>query len=155
MKEHCYQISIEWTGNKGKGTLDYKSYERSHSISVENKKTILASSDPAFLGDITKHNPEELFLSSLSSCHMLWFLHLCTENNVIVHKYIDNPIGTMKETKNGGGQFTEVTLYPTVVVEDQKSLKKLNKIHEQANKLCFIANSVNFKIKHVSKGETI
>lgn len=155
MKEHHYQISIEWTGNKGKGTVDYKSYERSHTISVENKTTILVSSDPAFCGDMTKHNPEDLFLSSLSSCHMLWFLHLCTENNVIVHEYVDNPIGIMKESINGGGQFTEVTLYPIVSVKDKKSLEKLEKIHKQANELCFIANSVNFEIKHVPKGKTI
>lgn len=155
MKEHLYKISIEWTGNKGKGTSNYQSYERSHSISVENKSTILASSDPSFLGDVTKYNPEELFLSSLSSCHMLWFLHLCTENNVIVSEYIDHPIGIMKETINGGGQFTEVTLYPIVTVQNQKALEKLDKIHQKANTLCFIANSVNFKIKHIAKDKII
>ena len=79
MKQHHYSMCIEWTGNEGKGTESYNSYSRNHSIYGKDKYSkILASSDPTFLGDSTKYNPEDLFLSSLSACHMLWYLHLCT-----------------------------------------------------------------------------
>lgn len=83
-KQHNYQVTVKWTGNKGSGTADYRAYEREHSIFVKDKREILCSSDPAFRGDKTKHNPEDLFISSLSGCHMLWYLHLCSEAGVIV-----------------------------------------------------------------------
>ena len=75
-KEHHYKATIIWTGNKGFGTKNYKSYDRNHTISIDNKVDILASSDPAFLGDKSKHNPEDLLVSSLSGCHMLWQLDI-------------------------------------------------------------------------------
>lgn len=153
-KEHFYKLTIKWTGNKGNGTLDYRSYERSHVISADNKSDILASSDPAFRGDRAKYNPEELLLASLSSCHMLWFLHLCADKGVIVTDYIDNPIGIMTETDNGGGKFKEVTLNPVVTVTDRNSIDKLGDLHKKANELCFIANSVNFTVRHKATGKT-
>lgn len=153
-KEHFYKLTVQWTGNMGNGTLNYRTYERSHVISAENKESILASADPAFRGDKSKYNPEELLLASLSSCHMLWFLHLCADNGVIVVDYIDSPTGIMEETENGGGKFKEVTLNPIVTVSDLTSLDKLDELHEKANELCFIANSVNFIVKHKPTGRT-
>jgi organic hydroperoxide reductase OsmC/OhrA len=146
--QHHYKAAIKWTGNKGTGTDNYKNYERSHEIIIENKPVISGSSDPAFRGDKTKHNPEDLLLSSLSSCHLLWYLHLCSEAGVIVVDYIDNATGVMVETANGGGRFTEVTLNPTVTVTENSMAEKANALHKKANELCFIANSVNFPVHH-------
>ena len=151
-KEHLYSLTIRWTGNTGNGTLGYRSYERSHTISTGDKEEISASSDPAFRGDKTKFNPEELFVASLSSCHMLWFLHLCADRGIVVTGYLDNPMGILNETENGGGKFTEVTLNPIVTINDRNSLDKLAGMHKKANELCFIANSVNFEVKHHAKG---
>lgn len=146
--QYNYQTTIKWTGNKGTGTDSYRNYERSHTININDKATILGSSDPAFRGDNTKHNPEDLLVSSLSACHMLWYLHLCTEAGVIVVAYIDNATGIMIETSNGGAQFTEVTLNPIVTVTEQVMVDKANELHKKANELCFIANAVNFPVKH-------
>lgn len=151
---HIYKSKITWTGNTGSGTSDYKSYERSHTISIEGKTDISATSDPAFRGDKTKHNPEELFLSSLSSCHMLWYLHLCATAGINVLSYEDNAIGIMEEFSNGSGKFTEVTLHPAVVVADTTQIDKANKLHHDANKMCFIANSCNFEVKHMPSCKT-
>lgn len=145
---HTYKSKITWTGNTGTGTSDYKTYERSHTISIENKADILATSDPAFRGDKTKHNPEDLFLSALSSCHMLWYLHLCATAGINVVSYEDNAIGIMEEAKNGSGKFTEVTLYPSVTITDAALIDKANSLHHEANNMCFIANSCSFKVKH-------
>ena len=145
---HNYSLTIKWTGNKGIGTSNYKAFERSHSIIIDNKSEILGSSDPAFLGDKTKHNPEDLLVASLSSCHMLWYLHLCAQAGVIVIEYIDNATGIMVETSNGGGHFTEVTLNPIVTVTEISMTEKANELHKKANELCFIANSVNFPVHH-------
>tara|TARA_R110000868_G_scaffold408293_5_gene690982 strand:- start:13947 stop:14438 length:492 start_codon:yes stop_codon:yes gene_type:complete len=151
MKSHHYKATIEWTGNLGKGTLTYNEYERSHSIEVEGKNSIEASSDPSFRGDSAKYNPEELFLSSLSSCHMLWFLHLCSVEGVIVTEYIDHAKGIMMEEKDGRGKFTEVVLNPIVTVTKERMISKLDSIHQKANQMCFIANSCNFPVKHYAK----
>ena len=148
MRDHHYKTTITWTGNSGNGTSDYRAYERSHTISVEGKPAIDASSDPAFRGDNSKYNPEELLVASLASCHMLSFLHVCTVAGVVVVGYTDTATGTMAETPDGGGHFTEVTLYPEVVVSDQSMVDKANELHRQANKLCFIANSCNFPVHH-------
>src|SRR5215212_10068956 len=116
--EHHYSLTIKWTGNRGMGTASYSGYDRSHSVSVENKPELLCSSDAAFRGDKTKYTPEDLLVASISSCHMLWYLHLCSENGVLVTDYIDNAKGTMVVTSDGGGHFTEVTLYPEVTITD-------------------------------------
>ncbi len=147
-KKHQYTVKVEWTGNTGKGTSEYRGYERSHKISADNKQDILCSSDPVFHGDKTKYNPEELFVASLSSCHMLWYLHLCADAGVVVVDYKDNPVGILTEAPDGSGHFTEVTLYPAVTVKDKSMIEKANKLHNKANEFCFIANSCNFKINH-------
>ncbi len=147
-KEHSYSITINWTGNRGEGTQSYTGYDRSHSLLIENKENVLCSSDPAFRGDKTKHNPEEFLVASLSSCHMLWYLHLCADAGVIVEEYSDNANGKMIEASDTGGHFTEVTLSPTIVVSEQSMVEKAMELHEKAHQLCFIANSVNFPVKH-------
>lgn len=146
--QHHYEAHIKWTGNNGSGTSNYRSYERSHQISIEGKADIAGSSDPAFRGDKTKHNPEDLLLASLSACHMLWHLHLCAEAGVIVLDYTDSATGIMAETSDGGGHFTAVTLNPVVIVKEEGMIEKANALHKRAHELCFIANSVNFPIKH-------
>ncbi len=83
-KQHHYKLTTSWTGNTGTGTSNYRSYERSVTISAENKVDISATSDTAFNTDKTKHNPEELLLASISSCHLLWYLHLCSEAGVML-----------------------------------------------------------------------
>lgn len=145
---HHYQLQLTWTGNRGQGTAGYTAYERNHTLSIPGKPAILGSSDPVFRGDPSMHNPEELLLASLASCHMLWYLHLCAENGIVVTDYIDNPTGTMQESDNGSGRFKEVTLRPTVTVNDEKMLEKAKSLHKSANQYCFIANSVNFAVHH-------
>ncbi len=147
-RKHNYSATIKWTGNKGKGSSNYNEFERSHIISIDGKPDILGSSDPAFRGDKTKYNPEELLLASLSSCHMLWYLHLCSESNIIVTNYVDNATGIMIETPNGSGYFSEVSLNPTVIVTESSMIEKAIELHEKANEFCFIANSLNFKVSH-------
>ena len=149
MKEHKYTTRICWVGNEGTGTSHYRSYNRNHDIEVEGKAhKILGSSDPSFMGDKTRYNPEEMFLSSLSSCHMLWFLHLCSSNGVVITDYTDQAEGIMVENSGGSGHFTKVTLHPKVVVQQKEMIEKASELHEEANQMCFIANSCNFPIDH-------
>lgn len=145
---HHYAMTIRWTGNTGNGTASYQSYERSHILQAAGKPDIPASSDPAFRGDKTRYNPEEMLVGSLSSCHMLWYLHLCSAAGIIVVDYVDNATGTMTETADGGGYFSEVTLHPEVTITDASQTDKANELHKKAHELCFIANSVKFPVHH-------
>ncbi|MEO6668484.1 MAG: OsmC family protein [Ferruginibacter sp.] len=146
-KQHHYKATITWTGNRGEGTKTYTGYDRSHEISINNKADISASSDAPFMGDTTKHNPEDLLLASLSSCHMLWYLHLCSDNGIIVKNYVDHASGTMVQTGKGG-HFEEVVLHPQVTVTDIGMIEKANSLHDEAHRCCFIANSCNFLVRH-------
>ncbi|RYY56154.1 MAG: OsmC family peroxiredoxin [Chitinophagaceae bacterium] len=146
-KTHQYQVSVKWTGDRGQGTADYRSYSREHEVSVDGKLTIPASSDTAFRGDADRYNPEELFISSISTCHMLWYLHLCSDAGVVVVGYTDDARGVMEEGAEGG-RFVSVTLYPKVLVTHESMTEKALELHERASRLCFIANSLNFKVGH-------
>ena len=145
-RQHSYQVAVRWTGNLGQGTKTYTGYKRDHEISVAGKVTVPGSSDPNFRGDRTRYNPEEFLVASLSTCHMLWYLHLCSEANIVVTDYRDEATGSMQETADGGGHFTEVTLHPSVNIAAGADSDLAHSLHEKAHHLCFIANSVNFPV---------
>ncbi len=89
-----------------------------------------------------------MFVASLSSCHMLWFLHLCSDASVIVLEYSDAAVGKMIESDDGNGRFSEVILHPRVKVKEEWMIEKTRAIHDKAHHFCFIANSFNFPVKH-------
>ena len=147
MKTHRYPIRMRWTGNTGQGTREYRGYERAHEYSVDGKPPIPGSSDPAFRGDGTRYNPEELLVMSLSSCHMLWYLHLCAESKIVVVEYADEAEGTMVETADTGGHFTEIVLRPSVRLAPGSDAALAASLHDRAHHLCFVANSVKFPVR--------
>ncbi|PYS79309.1 MAG: peroxiredoxin [Acidobacteria bacterium] len=146
-KAHTFEVNVAWTGNIGEGTIDYASYERSHEISAEGKPAVPGSSDPAFRGDKSRYNPEELLVASLSTCHMLWYLHLCADAHVVVIAYADKAAGTLKLKEDGGGRFSEVILKPSVTIKKGCDPRLAEELHRRAHELCFIANSVNFAVR--------
>ena len=148
-KEHHYQLKTTWTGNRGSGTSAYRAYSRDHEISGEQKRaSIFASSDPAFRGDGSRYNPEELLVASLSACHMLWVLHLCAEAGIVVTAYEDSPVGTMRENQDGSGEFIAVVLHPRMTITDASKIEQARALHHRAHQMCFIARSVNFQVSH-------
>jgi organic hydroperoxide reductase OsmC/OhrA len=147
-KEHTYWLNLKWTGNLGTGTDTYRGYTRDHIISAEGKPGILVSSDPSFRGNPERYNPEEMLVASAASCHMLSYLHLCAVHHIVVVEYTDNPIGKMLESADGSGRFEEIMLNPAVVVTEKSMVEKARELHHNANKLCFIANSLNFPVMH-------
>lgn len=146
MKQHTYPLNVRWTGNTGEGTKSYRSYQRDHTIEAGAKPPIPCSSDPSFLGDPNRYNPEELLVASLSGCHMLWYLHLCAVNHVTVVEYSDAASGVMEETEDGSGAFTRVVLRPAVKVLEADAIEKARALHAEAHRFCFIARSVNFPV---------
>jgi organic hydroperoxide reductase OsmC/OhrA len=145
-REHRYRSTVVWTGNTGAGTADYKAYERAHLISAPGKAEIAGSSDKSFRGDATRWNPEELLVASASTCHMLWYLHLCAVNDVVVLDYRDEPEGVMIEEAGGSGAFSRIVLRPQVKLSPGSSEQKARELHHEAHRMCFIANSVKCDI---------
>ena len=148
MKDHQYHLTIIWTGNTGQGTQTYKGYERDHTIEASGKPVIPGTSEVSYLGNQTRYNPEELLVASLSACHMLWYLHLCSVNKIIVSAYVDQATGTMQTEADGSGRFTEVVLHPQITITGTAKKDLLQKLQQEANKFCFIANSCNFPVRH-------
>jgi organic hydroperoxide reductase OsmC/OhrA len=147
-RQHHYELTVRWTGNRGHGTDGFRAYSRNHEVHAVGPPLILGSSDPAFRGDPERWNPEQLFLAAVSQCHMLWFLHLAAVAGVVVTDYEDRATAVMAEEPSGAGQFTGMTLHPRVTVVDPTQQALVGELHERAGSMCFLARSVNFPIHH-------
>jgi organic hydroperoxide reductase OsmC/OhrA len=145
---HSYHATIRWTGNRGDGTAGSRSYSRDHDIILAGKPALAGSSDPAFLGDPSRHNPEEMLLASLSACHMLWYLALCSQAGIRVTAYLDEAEATLVEDTKSGGRFVGAVLRPSVRLAPGSDRTLATDLHAQAHRQCFIANSVNFPVTH-------
>lgn len=156
MHRHAFTAHVVWTGNTGMGTANYRSYDRRHEITAVGKPTIPGSSDPAFRGDPSRYNPEDLLVASVASCHMLWYLGLCAQASLVVTSYEDHAEGLMALDADGSGRFTRITLHPRVLFKAGTDLARAALLHKEAHAKCFIANSVNFPVDHhpVSDMET-
>ncbi|HEU5081075.1 MAG TPA: OsmC family protein [Opitutaceae bacterium] len=154
-RRHTYNVQIQWTGAGEKGTQTYVSYLRDFVVRSGGKPELPGSSDPSFRGDPLRYNPEELLVASLSSCHMLWYLHLCAVNHVTVVGYDDPAIGLMDEDESGSGLFTSVVLKPTVRIMHGSSEEKAMALHHDAHRYCFIARSVNFPVSIEASVQTV
>jgi organic hydroperoxide reductase OsmC/OhrA len=130
------------------GTDSFRSYERAHEIVATGKPRINGSADQAFRGDPTRWNPEELLVASLSACHKLWYLGLCSQAGVVVTSYEDDAEGIMIEEASGAGQFTFVTLRPRVRISANSDVAVARSLHHRAHEMCFIARSMNFPVHH-------
>ena len=146
--DHSYSVSVEWTGNRGTGTSAYRAYGRDLSLSSEGKTAMIeGSADPVFYGDAERWNPEELLLGALSQCHLLSYLYVASSRGVIVERYADQASGTVLQTDDGGGRFTEVILRPLVHISAGDP-KLAFELHAEASAKCFISASVNFPVRH-------
>lgn len=147
--KHSYQVAIQWQGNRGTGTSDYRSYGREHIVSAAGKHEIEGSADRAFRGDTSRWNPEELLLAALSQCHLLSYLHVAASHGVVVTAYTDSATGIMEQTGDGGGHFLSATLHPVVTIAGGEAEAALAaSLHAEASAKCFIAASVNFPVEH-------
>ncbi|PWT99304.1 MAG: peroxiredoxin [Terriglobia bacterium] len=147
-RQHHYELTTRWTGNLGRGTAGYTSYNRNHELTAPGKLApIPGSSDPAFRGDRERYNPEELLLGALSACHMLWVLHLCADAGIVITEYEDRAEGQMTEREDGSGRFTKVVLHPLMKISDGTRIADAIAIHQDTHQLCAIAQSVNFIVE--------
>jgi organic hydroperoxide reductase OsmC/OhrA len=147
-KSHDYTAEIIWTGDRGEGTRRYQGYDRTWRIATPGKPVVECSNDPVLGGDPARPNPEDLLLSSLAACHMLWYLHLACDAGIVVQAYEDNPLGIGETGPRGEGRFVRAVLRPKITVARGADLAKADALHHEVHHFCFIARSVNFPIAY-------
>ncbi|UWX96015.1 OsmC family protein [Arthrobacter zhaoxinii] len=152
LSEHRYTLELEWTGNRGDGTASYRGYGRDHIIRAAGLPDLPGTADPTFHGDRDRWNPEQLLLAALSQCHMLSYLHVAVRRGIRVLAYADSPEGLLRLNRDGSGEFTSVLLRPSVTFDGAGGSAAVElasgPLHAEANRLCFIARSVNFPVEH-------
>ncbi len=153
-KTHRYEVTVEWTGNKGTGTSGYRAYDRDYEITSGTKPPVAGSSDPAFRGDAARWCPEELLVAALAACHKLWYLHLCAVAGVIVTDYVDRAAGEAEMNPDGTGRFVRAVLKPEVTIAPDSDADKALALHKDAHAKCLIALSVNFPVEHAPEIRT-
>lgn len=145
---HDYSARVVWTGNRGEGTAHYRAYDRTWDIAVPGKPVVHCSNDPLLGGDPGKMNPEDLLLSALSACHMLWYLHYASDAGLRVLAYEDSPLGRGEVGPGGAGRFVKATLRPRVTLPEGSDLEAAEAIHHRIHAVCFIARSVSFPVDY-------
>ena len=146
--QHEFSTRVEWTGNRGEGTANYRGYDRTWDIAAPGKPVIHCSNDPRLGGDPALPNPEDLLISALAACHMLWYLHLASQAGIIVTRYRDDAVGVGESSPSGAGRFVRAVLRPHIMVRPGADLERAAAIHGEIGKYCFIARSVNFPVHH-------
>jgi len=145
--DHLFLASLTWTGNRGTGTSATRAYGRDHVVAVAGKPDIHGSAARVFHGDVDRWNPEEMLIAALAQCHLLSYLYVAVQNGVVVESYTDAAEGVLVTTPDGGGRFREVVLRPVVTISSGDP-DRAAALHAEANRLCFIASSVNFPVRH-------
>lgn len=134
MGESVHRSRVRWSGGEP-GDI------RAHTIELA-EQTLAASSAPDFGGDSRRADPEELFVASLSSCHMLWFLALARAEKIRVATYEDEAEGTLDGTR-----FVSVVLRPRVAFDAEVDAETVASLHRRAHERCFISNSVSCPVE--------
>jgi organic hydroperoxide reductase OsmC/OhrA len=144
MSEH--KVSLKW--QRGEAEFSYQKYSRDHTWSFDGGHTMTATAAPAYLGSPAHVDPEEAFVASLSSCHMLTFLAIACKQRFVLDSYEDQATGYMEKNAEGKLAITRVELRPRLRWNGNRipSAAELDKMHHAAHENCFIANSVKTEV---------
>jgi organic hydroperoxide reductase OsmC/OhrA len=147
VRAHRFAARLRWTGGASGPAVDYATYSREYVVEVDGKPPLRGSADAHFRGDRSLHNPEDMLVAALSACHLLSYLAECTRAGIAVLAYDDDASGEMTLI-DGKIRFREVMLRPRVAIADPARIDEAMALHERAHAECFIANSVNFPVRH-------
>ena len=144
MSEHRAQL--HW--RRESPTFDYKTYNREHMWTFpKSGQTIDASAAPAYKGKTDHVDPEEAFVASIASCHMLTFLAIASMRTLTIDSYEDDAVGMMEKNAEGRLAITRVTLRPRIAFSGSApDAATIEHMHHEAHEQCFIANSVKTAI---------
>ncbi len=136
---------VRWT--RDGSDFAYDAYSRDHTWAFDSGIEVAASSSPTYLGSDHAVDPEEAFVASLASCHMLTFLAIASRKRLLVDAYVDRAVGVLTRNPDGRLAITEVTLSPRVTWHGAAPEPEvLERMHHLAHEECFIANSVTTEV---------
>jgi organic hydroperoxide reductase OsmC/OhrA len=145
--QHTFEASLTWEKKQLTPDNTTKISSKSHIVHIVGKPELAISAAKAFKGDPNLYNPEDLLLSSLVSCHMMSYLYVCEKYQIEILSYTDHAQAVLETYADGSGKIIEVTLHPEVVLKEGSPVQQAVALHEEAHKLCFIANSCNFPVR--------
>ena len=142
-----YKVTLKW--ERGGAEFSYQKYPRDHTWSFDGGHTMTATAAPAYLGNPAKVDPEEAFVASLSSCHMLTFLAIACKKKFVLDEYVDEAVGIMEKNAEGRLAITRVTLKQRLKFygDKQPTPQEIEEMNHAAHEQCFIANSVKTEIE--------
>lgn len=142
-KTHHYEAACSWEGETGSG---YATYSRAHQVVVEpSKSTLSLSSDPAFRGDASRINPEQLLVAAAASCQLLSFLAVAARAGMDVRRYQDSAAGEMPEAELPI-RITRITLRPRIELCSGPTEARVRQAVQQAHEECYIASSLKTEV---------
>src|SRR4029077_13104131 len=144
MSEH--KITLTW--KRGDTPFEYQKYSRDHTWKFDGGHEMQASAAPAYLGNPKLVDPEEAFVASLSSCHMLTFLAIAAKKKFVLDEYVDDAVGHMEKNPEGRLAITRVTLNQRLKFsgDKQPTAQEIEEMNHAAHEQCFIANSVKTEV---------
>ena len=144
MSDHTAKILWQRSGEE----FQPDHYSRAHTWAFDCGVVVPASAAPAYGGDTDRVDPEEAFVASLASCHMLTFLAIAARKRFIVEQYVDEPVGVLSKNAHGKFWISRVTLHPKVVFSGERrpSPEEVAAMHHSAHENCFIALSVTTEV---------
>lgn len=142
--EHIFNSKLIWN----KDFINDRKKSKNHKIMIADKEDLYLSAAKSFKGDKNLHNPEDLLLSSLTSCHMMSYLYCCQKESIEIIEYIDESFAQLEVYEDGSGKIIKATLNPVVLIQNKEDIETAVALHNDAKKLCFIANSCNFLIEY-------
>lgn len=144
MSEH--RATVSWS--RVDRDFSYEKYPRDHTWTFDGGVEVPASAAPGFLGTAERVDPEEAFVASASSCHMLTFLAIAARKRLVVDRYEDDAVGFLEKNAEGKLAVTRVVLRPKVAFGGTRpSAEEIERLHHAAHEHCFIANSVRTEIE--------
>lgn len=148
MSTHKFVLDLAWKYQEIENSGPTAKTIKNHTIKIIGKEDLRISAAKTFKGDPSLHNPEDMLLASLTSCHMMSYLYCCSKRNIQVISYHDKSEAILEVSADGSGRIIKVTLNPVVEIGEASQIEMAHSLHQEANKLCFIANSCNFPIEH-------
>lgn len=144
---NSYTIHLTWENAKP-DQFTYDHFSRDHQIEFSGDQSLLNSASPDYLGSSKASNPEELLAAALASCHMLTFLAIASKTGVSVGRYSCKAVARLNKKENGKMAVTEIDLYPVIEFYGEKrpDREQITKMHDQAHRNCFIAQSIESKV---------
>ena len=147
-EEHVFETRIEYPADPHQKLPPEADFSRDNRLKAEGHPDVPGALPPSLGGHSGGYSPEDLMILSLSECHLLTYLALAQRRNIGIRRYEDRATGRLGKNANGQTQMVEVVLHPRVTVAKGTDVAAAQALHDRAHHHCFIANSVNFAVRH-------